>query len=58
MTGAPPHARPLGRVRRDVAVSPFIVIWEAGRASPPDRLYRRAEAVPAPLSGRTGGPPQ
>lgn len=39
-------ARPLRRVRRDVAVSPFIVIWEATRACPLACLHCRAEAVP------------
>ncbi|MGW4410135.1 TIGR04053 family radical SAM/SPASM domain-containing protein [Nonomuraea sp. NPDC004702] len=44
---APPGGRPLRRVRRDVAASPFIVIWEATRACPLACLHCRAEAVPA-----------
>ncbi|MFD8562403.1 TIGR04053 family radical SAM/SPASM domain-containing protein [Streptosporangium canum] len=50
------HARPLRRVRRDVAVSPFIVIWEATRACPLACLHCRAEAVPDrhPLELTTG----
>ncbi|MFI7423796.1 TIGR04053 family radical SAM/SPASM domain-containing protein [Nonomuraea sp. NPDC049684] len=43
---APPGGRPLRRVRRDVAASPFIVIWEATRACPLACLHCRAEAVP------------
>lgn len=56
MTGTSHHARPLRRVRRDVAVSPFIVIWEATRACPPACLHCRAEAVPDrhPLELTTG----
>ncbi|WP_101790723.1 TIGR04053 family radical SAM/SPASM domain-containing protein [Nonomuraea indica] len=38
--------RPLRRVRRDAAHSPFIVIWEATRACPLACLHCRAEAVP------------
>ncbi|MFF5207583.1 TIGR04053 family radical SAM/SPASM domain-containing protein [Streptosporangium sp. NPDC000396] len=37
---------PVRRVRRDVATSPFIVIWEATRACPLACLHCRAEAVP------------
>ncbi|MEU7985047.1 TIGR04053 family radical SAM/SPASM domain-containing protein [Streptosporangium canum] len=56
MTGTSHHARPLRRVRRDVAVSPFIVIWEATRACPLACLHCRAEAVPDrhPLELTTG----
>lgn len=39
-------AAALRRVRRDVADSPFIVIWEATRACPLACLHCRAEAVP------------
>ncbi|MFI6183625.1 hypothetical protein ACIA8R_49405 [Nonomuraea sp. NPDC051191] len=43
---APPGRGPLRRVRRDVAASPFIVIWEATRACAPACLHCRAGAVP------------
>lgn len=33
--GTPYDALPLRRVRRDVAVSPLIVIWKATRSCPP-----------------------
>ncbi|MET9066085.1 TIGR04053 family radical SAM/SPASM domain-containing protein [Streptosporangium sandarakinum] len=56
MTDTPHHARPLRRVRRDVAAGPFIVIWEATRACPLACLHCRAEAVPDrhPLELTTG----
>ncbi|NRQ37073.1 radical SAM protein [Nonomuraea sp. NN258] len=49
-------ARPVRRVRRDVAGAPFIVIWEATRACALACLHCRAEAVPArdPLELSTG----
>ncbi|MEV0830415.1 TIGR04053 family radical SAM/SPASM domain-containing protein [Nonomuraea rubra] len=46
LRGTSREARPLRRVRRDVAAVPFIVIWEATRACPLACLHCRAEAVP------------